>query len=149
MSDRSGTFGAWKVPAERGEAVPLSGLLSNVSPYLTPIESPGGKYLYFLRDDSVWRIPVEGGEPVLIVEELFRRGSLAVFEDGLYYIGKADEDGTHPIRFKDFASGRENTLARTTGEVFWNLAVSPDRRTLLYVQEVDGGADLMLVENFQ
>ena len=149
VSDRSGTLGAWKMPAEGGDALPLSGPLSNVRYDGTPIESPDGKYLYFLRDDSAWRIPVEGGEAVRIVEELFSRGRLAVFEDGLYYIGKADEDGTHPIRFKDFASGGEKTLATTAGEVFWYLAVSPDRRTLLYVQEVDGGGDLMLVENFQ
>ena len=84
VSDRSGTLGAWKMPAEGGDALPLSGPLSNVRYDGTPIESPDGKYLYFLRDDSAWRIPVEGGEAVPIVEELFSRGRLAVFEDGLY-----------------------------------------------------------------
>lgn len=144
-SNREGAFGSWKVPAEGGDAV----LMSGPSSIEVPIESPDGEYLYFLRKDTAWRVPAEGGEEVLVAEHVFHRGSLAVFDDGVYFVGSADEEGTHPIRFKDFVTGRVETLARTDGEAFWVLTVSPDRGTLLYTEMSEAGGDLMLIEDFR
>jgi hypothetical protein len=123
--------------------------MSGPSSIEVPIESPDGEYLYFLRKDTAWRVPAEGGEEVLVAEHVFHRGSLAVFDDGVYFVGSADEEGTHPIRFKDFVTGRVETLARTDGEAFWVLTVSPDRGTLLYTEMSEAGGDLMLIEDFR
>lgn len=125
----------------------MSGPLSDVPCDGAPIESPDGGYFWFLRGASAWRVPVGGGQAVQMVEELRPHGGRGVFIDGIYYVGR-DEDGTHPIQFKEFASGQVKTLARTTGPAWWSLTVSPDRRTLLYVQEDQAGSDLMPVENF-
>jgi Tol biopolymer transport system component len=145
VSRRGPTQRVFKIAADgSGEPVPMDERFGSA-----PIESPDGKYFYFLRGTSAWRVPVGGGEAVPIVEELRPQGGLEVFRDGIYYVGTLGEDGTHPIQFKDFASGQVETLARTTGPAWWNLTLSPDRRKLLYVQIDQAGSDLMLVENFR
>jgi hypothetical protein len=51
--------------------------------------------------------------------------------------------------FWDAASGRISTVATPNKTLFWGLAVSPDRKNLLYVQEERFSQDLMLMEPFR
>ncbi|MCP5119119.1 MAG: hypothetical protein GY953_50605, partial [bacterium] len=69
---------------------------------------------------------------------------------GFYYLSSPGEDGTSAIQFFESATGQVKTLGRTTGQAgFWSLAVSPNRRSILWVQLDSAGSDLMLVENFR
>jgi Tol biopolymer transport system component/predicted Ser/Thr protein kinase len=137
----------WKMPASGGEAIAVPGLRQ------VPIESADGKYLYFGRGwpdkYAVWRVPVGGGEKVRVIDALLPTGGWELFEDGIYYVGMAGDDGRSPIQFKSFATGKVETLATTTARVENGFTVSPDRRTILFVQADEGESDLMLVENFR
>ena len=70
-------------------------------------------------------------------------------DDGIYYIGLRSNAGTFPLQFFGFASGASRTLAIIDGEVELGLAVSPDRKTILFSKSTISGADLMMIENFQ
>jgi Tol biopolymer transport system component/predicted Ser/Thr protein kinase len=147
-SDRGGKGqAAWKMPANGGEAIPVQGLNE------APIESADGKYLYRARDwpdkYALWRISVAGGEAVRVIDALHPTGGWALFEDGIYYVGMPGDDGRSPLQFKNLATGKVETLATTTAPPSWGFAVSPDRRTILFVQVDEGESDLMLVENFR
>lgn len=53
------------------------------------------------------------------------------------------------IRFKDLATGSDQTIAPINGAVYWGFTVSPDWHSFLYVQSLDHGTDLRLVENLR
>ncbi len=143
LSDRSDVRQRWRIRADgAGDAEPL------------PIaDSPDGRYGYFWRNEaqrgSVWKEPVEGGRPTKLTDML-PQGIIRVFEDGLYYLSTPTEDGSSDIMFYRFATEEHEVLGRTAGPAdFFSLAISPDRRSILWVQEDVGGSDLMLVENFR
>ena len=138
-SDRSGRFEIWKTPAEGGEAVQIT----RNGAYL-PAESPDGKYMYYLKENSLWRLPSGGGEEELIVE---KANTFAVTSNGVYFFRDGQPGSGNSIEFLDLSTKKETTIAttpRSSGEV----SVSPDERTLLYSQVDQSGSDLMLVENF-
>ena len=72
-----------------------------------------------------------------------------VLIEGMYFLSKSDEKGVSYIRFKDLATGSIRTIAPLEGAPYYGLAVSPDRRTVLYTHFDESGSDLMLVENFR
>ncbi|MCP5118504.1 MAG: hypothetical protein GY953_47435 [bacterium] len=149
LSRRDGTKRTWKIPAAGGEPVPMD------VPGGDTLESPDGKFLYYERDwgtaekYSIWRVPVEGGESVQVVDSLSQTTAFDVVEDGIYYVGRRREDGTSEILFQNVETGELETVAVIEETTGWGLSVSPDRKTLLYVQEDRSGSDLMLVENFR
>jgi hypothetical protein len=71
-------------------------------------------------------------------------------EDGIYFID-SDAKGDWTLRFFDFAKRRMTPIAALGRDISDNgLAVSPDRRQILYTRvDFTGGADIMLVENFR
>jgi Tol biopolymer transport system component len=148
LSDRGGKGQKiWKAPANGGEAIPVQG------PTDAAVESADGKYLYFGRDWpdkwAVWRVPVAGGEAVRVIDALHSTGGWRLFEDGIYYVGMPGDDGRNPIQFKNLTTGKVETLATTAAPASWGFTVSPDRRTILFVQHDEGESDLMLVESFR
>ena len=149
LSWRDGTKRTWKIRKDGGEPIPTD------VPGGDTRESPDGKFLYYKRDwetpekHSIWRVPIEGGEAVQVVESPSRTTAFDIVEDGIYYVGRRREDGTSPILFKNANTGELATIAVIEVATGWGLSVSPDRKTLLYVQEDSAGSDLMLVENFR
>jgi len=101
---------------------------------------------------GIWRVPVEGGEETQVIDsfksELF--GDWAVVNDGIYFINPDARDGV-AIEFFNFATRKVKQVA-ALGKVDiypHGIAVSPDRRQILYTQEDQRGGDIMLVENFR
>jgi Tol biopolymer transport system component len=146
-SDRTGIWQVWKVPAQGGEAVQVTrqgGLL--------PCESPDGKYVYYNKGGGtrgLWRVPVDGGEELRILDS-FKSELGVVVNDGIYFINPDAEDGV-AMEFFDFATRKERRIA-DLGKVSilpFRIAVSPDRRQILYTQNDQTGADIMVVENFR
>ena len=75
---------------------------------------------------------------------------LAVVSDGLYFIKKDTKDGV-AIEFFDFATRKVKQVA-VLGKIAIfgdGIAVSPDRRSIVYTQIDNDGGDIMLVENFR
>ncbi len=145
-SSRTGRFELWKMPAEGGEAVQVTRNGGHIG-----LESPDGKHLYYTKsrfEDSLWRLPVGGGEEEKILEPVIG-ASLAVTARGIYFARPRQPQGGNPIEFRDFSTGKTTTIATTPAPIFWCLSVSPDERYLLYTQGDQIGSDLMLVENFR
>jgi hypothetical protein len=117
-------------------------------------ESPDGRFLYYAKGLTVpglWRIPTNGGEEIEVISSLEAGywGYWAVVENGIYYL----ETTTKPrINFFDTATHRitrvfdlENRPAREAP----GLAISPDKKTILYTQLDALNSDIVLVENFR
>jgi hypothetical protein len=117
-------------------------------------ESPDGRFLYYAKDESapgLWRIPINGGKEVELISSLEAGywGYWAVVENGIYYLDTIEKPG---IAFFDITTHRitrvfdlENRPARDD----LGLAVSPDRKTILYTQLDAISTEVILLENFQ
>ena len=119
---------------------------------LLPVESPDGKYVYYNKgagNRGLWRMPVEGGEEVRVLDS-FKSELGVVVNDGIYFINPNAKDEV-VMEFFDFATHKERRVARLGKiEVLpFFIAVSPDRRQILYTQNDQAGTDIMLVENFR
>ncbi len=148
MSRRSGEDQVWKIPSQGGSAVPVTRHGGTAA-----VESVDGRTLFFAKTirgnlSSLWRMPVEGGDEVLLVPELFRY-NFAVTEGGIYYDTMNAPDRPSVIEYLDFAGGKVTRLFTLTRPVDLGLAVSPDLRYVLFSQTDFAGSDLMLVENFK
>lgn len=119
-----------------------------------PQESPDGKFLYFANGKeypshySVWKIPVEGGEEIKVLDSVDCSGGWSVWEKGICFFTIPDQNGQREIHFHEFASGRTTKIQTVEREVSPFIAASPDGRTILYPQVDEASSDLMLVENF-
>jgi hypothetical protein len=92
---------------------------------------------------------VDGGEELRVLDS-FKSEAGVVVNDGIYFINPGAKDGA-AVEFFDFATRKERRLAGL-GKVSitgFSIAASPDRRQILYTQNDQTGADIMLVENFR
>jgi len=148
-SDRSGDWDVWKMPSAGGSAVQVTHHGG-----FAGFESPDGRFFYYAKGLTVpglWRIPANGGNEVELISSLEAGhwGYWAVVENGIYYLDTTTKPG---ISFFDLATRRatrvfdlENRPARQAP----GLAVSPDKRTILYTQWDASDSDIVLVENFR
>ena len=160
-SNRTGIFQVWKAPAAGGEAVQVTKKGGFVG-----FESPDGKFVFYEKPEgsprdpaAVWRVPAEGGEEVAVLDSPrpVKGGAWAAVEQGIYFIDVERSEALVAegfLKFFHFHTGRVTRiaslgeqLATTTGQV--QVAVSPDGGWILYTQQDQRGADLMLVENFR
>ena len=133
----------WKVEAGGGQAVQITREGGTQAQ-----ESPDGKWLYFLGPGGVIRrMPPAGGEAAE-----FARDSLSfwVSTRGLYFFGNRNR-GVHdsPIMFVGHAGGAPKVIGSVQRRIAPGISVSPDDRYLLYSQDDQAAAELMLVENFR
>ena len=147
-SGRGGRWAVWKMPAEGGQAIPVTR-----GEGVGGRESHDGRFLYYSRArefpfGSIWRMPLGGGEESLVVSGVF--GPPALVEEGIYFIAKPGPDGLHFIRFFDFAT-EETTLVAPVEhpQPQSGLTVSPDGQSILYSERDPSGSDIMLIENFR
>ena len=124
-------------------------------PVSVPQESPDGKFLYFCRGwplaQSVWRVPIEGGEETKVLDPVHPSALWTLRQEGIYYFTPPDAKGASDLCFLEFVTGKIRKLLRTQGKLAdaGSVAVSPDGWTVLYSQADEAGSDLMLVENFR
>jgi len=144
-SRSSGPMQIWKAHFPDGGAVQLT-----KDGGVFPVESADG-FVYFsktLGSDEIWKIPAEGGEETLVVKapglDCFCNSALA--PTGVYVIlQKAETPRT--LSFYDFASKRMTKVLDLEKYAF-NPAVSPDGKSLIYVQVDQHDSTLMLVNHF-
>ena len=145
ISKRTGRDEVWKVSAEGGKAVPVTRTGGRAA-----LESPDGKSIYYTKGDyrqSLWKMPVSGGEESQVLSSLHPRDFFVVNE-GIYFITGPGADRKCSIQFLSFAAGKVTTVALMSSWSYEGLSVSPDGRSLLFSQFDDVSSDLMLVENF-
>ena len=151
-SNRTGVYQVWRVHPEGGEAVQVTRQGGGLA-----FESFDGKYVYYVKGwegpaKGIWRVPVDGGEELQVLDSFHseNNGDWAVADDGLYFINPEAKDGV-AMEFFDFATRKVRQVGKlgkvTIGTTC--IAVSNDRRQILYVQIDHGGQDIMLVENFR
>ena len=108
-----------------------------------------GKFLYYVKRSRIWKVPLGGGQETQAIEEkLSHDCNLALVEDGLYFVAASGYYSPGILYLFDFATGGL-TPVTTIRNWFLGLAVSPDRRSILYSQLEQSSASLMLVENFR
>jgi eukaryotic-like serine/threonine-protein kinase len=146
-SNRSGRFEVWKAPSQGGAAVQVTRNVGQAT-----MESPDGKDLYFTKNDGidgVWKMPVEGGDESQVLKQSIHRYNFAVTEQGLYFTRQRSSDGSSEVQYLNFSTGAVSDIAKIEGTVDLGLAVSPDRKSLLFAQADYRGSNLMLVEGFR
>jgi eukaryotic-like serine/threonine-protein kinase len=153
-SNRNGAWEIWKVSPEGGSPVQVTKQASSGSAggdaEMDSFESADGKFLFYRRDDGLWRMPVPGGESIRILENV-ARGEWRVFGDGICFL----DDRMQPAQLKllDLGSGKTTNFgavelgARLPGAVGFD--VSPNGQRVLYVRVDASNSDIMLVENFR
>jgi eukaryotic-like serine/threonine-protein kinase len=146
-SARTGVQQLFKIPANGGEAMQVTR-----DGGFAPLESADGKFLYYTKGlfgTSLWKIPVEGGQAIKILDGLSTFHNIAVVETGVYFVPMAAHSSLH---FFSFATNKISSVATLDKPLTINeggLAVSPDNRWILYTQFDQVGSELMLVENFR
>jgi dipeptidyl aminopeptidase/acylaminoacyl peptidase len=147
-SNRAGGWQVFKMLAEGGEPVQITQHGGR-----GPLESPDRKFIFYERVQpgqprSLWKCPVNGGEETQVFPSVGFI-NFAVTETGVYLIPQSDSDTTATIQFLGFSASGATPVFVVNHPVTTGLAVSPDRKFLLYSQIDQRGSDLMLVENFR
>lgn len=148
-SDRGGTWNVWKIP--RGGGAPVQVTRDGG---FAPMESPDGKYLYYAKGidkPGLWRVPVAGGEPEAVVDDLQPHlwGYWAVTNSGVYFARFKDAPEIH---YLDFATKRRSLVAsfdKPFSAGAPGLGVSGDGKTLLVTLSEPIDSDLYLAEPFK
>ena len=117
-----------------------------------PAESPDGKtvfYHLFQDPGEIWRIPVQGGEPVRMAGPTHRFPvGYTVTAEGLYYGAPPHAGEQRFIRFFSFATGQNKPIVAAKWPFHSGMSVSPDSRYIIFDQYDVSGSDLMTIENF-
>jgi Tol biopolymer transport system component/DNA-binding winged helix-turn-helix (wHTH) protein len=140
-------FQLWKMPIQGGPPTKLTqqGGISGV-------ESSDGRFLYYSKYElgGVWRMPLEGGEEMQVLEEV-RGGSWpnwALTSEGIYFL-RFDQSPRVTIQFFDFATRKTIPIWTLDKEPGWGLAMSRDGKSVLYTQDEFAESNIMLVKNFR
>ena len=153
-SDRGGNRDnrqIWKMPAEGGPAVQVTRKGG-----FEAFEAPDGKTLYYSKGytDGLWTVPSTGGDerPVPELSEAGYWRAWTMTSDGIYFVAHTGSAPPRPLKFFSFATRRTTQIGMVEKEPLrWvpGLAISPDRRWLLFAQIERNTSNIMLVENFR
>jgi Tol biopolymer transport system component/DNA-binding winged helix-turn-helix (wHTH) protein len=158
-SNRTGSWQVWKVLSTGEEAGSARQVTQGGG--FAAIESTDGRHVYFTRElswfelqNSLWRIPVEGGDEEVVVERYRSSvGSWDLTAEGLYFVDQEpSSSGTSwVVRFQGFDQRHATEVARLRYPPFLGgpaVSVSSDGRWMLSTQS-QGESDLMLAESFR
>ena len=152
---RSGHSQIWKLPADPNARDKKAVQVTRNGGY-NAIESPDGKYLYYLKSGEtsntgrLMKAPVEGGEETEVLPSVYLN-DFAVADEGIYFI-PASSGNRYSIQFLSFSSRKITHMADIV-QPAWGFPVLPvasgGTRSLLYTQVRRGDWNLFLVENFR
>jgi Tol biopolymer transport system component/DNA-binding winged helix-turn-helix (wHTH) protein len=155
--DASGRFDLWKVPVKGGFPVQVT---KNGGIYAT--ESADERFLYFskLEVPGVWKIPLAGGDETRMLDQPAGWDSYGwtLARNGIYFLDQGPETtaegvpqpGPKPnVVFFDFATGKRALISRLEKPAMTGLAVSPDGKSILFVQNEFSESSIMLLKNFR
>jgi Tol biopolymer transport system component/DNA-binding winged helix-turn-helix (wHTH) protein len=146
-SDRTGRDEVWRMPAVGGAPAQITRQGGTAA-----IESGDGFLYYAKRPESpssIWRVPVDGGAEVAVVDGLSYSINFAVTARGLYFVAINGTPDHPSVDFLDFRSGQRSTLVRLDKPFWFGLTLSPNERSLVFSVVDNAGSNLMLVEGFR
>ncbi|MGH9843675.1 MAG: winged helix-turn-helix domain-containing protein [Blastocatellia bacterium] len=150
-SNRTGAWQVWKTPADPTGSGSLVQITQNGG--REAFESFDGKFVFYYIDSArsgLWRVPVEGGEEVRVIERA-AQGNWALSEQGIYFLDPTASHGMK-VQFFNFANGQTRTVTEINRELIVKgpgFSISPDGRWFLCSSLDQNGSDIMLVENFR
>ena len=116
------------------------------------IESGHG-FLYYAKEErspsSIWRVPVDGGAEVPVVDGLSYSINFAVGERGLYFVAVGDTGDKPSVDFFDFATTKRSTLVRLDKPFWFGMTLPPGERSLVFSVVDSAGSNVMLVDRVQ
>jgi Tol biopolymer transport system component len=117
------------------------------------VESADGKYVIFRMRRSLWRVPVEGGEPeeFIVPDHDMFWSNVQPAKKGVYYLVWERSARGMAVAYYDYAT-KKSTLVTHSGGFDRNagsFSVSPDGKYILYPKVDRSQTNLMLVENFK
>ncbi len=139
-------FQVWKVPIRGGSAVQMT-----KKGGFAPLEADDG-FLYYTKGfyiPGIWKVPSHGGTEVAVLDTSYAPewSDWAVVSGGMYFVNS--RSSPKPIlEFFDFATGRRTSISVLDGES-QGLAISPDRKSILYSQLDEDNAGIVVVKNFR
>ena len=156
-SDHGGEpFQLWKIQVEKGTPVQVTN-----NGGIFGAESADGSFLYYSKYQTpgIWRMPLNGGDEVHILDQPGGESwwNWCVGSSGIYFFGSNGRN-KWGVNFFDFAT-RQKVLLATADRPSVGLAVAPDGKSLLYVQNDQMGGQfgryewansrIMLAKNFR
>jgi Tol biopolymer transport system component len=141
-------FQIWKIPVQGG---PPSQLTKHGG--ISPAESLDGRYLYYSKYEQtgVWRMPLQGGGEESEILSDIDSGSWpnwALSPEGIYFL-KFGKFPQAELAFFDSATGKTHVVWPLEKRLGWGLSLSPNGKSLLYIQSQFDESNLMLVRNFR
>ena len=111
------------------------------------MESPDGTWLYFSGDNqyttSLWRVPVAGGKPELVVDRLDYWFSVG--RRGVYFQGEK----SNQLRYWNALNRTVNLVWEFPTSISLGLSVSPDERELAVSVSNRAGSDILMIAPYR
>ena len=144
-SDRNDGSQVWRVPAEGG---PASQVTKNGG--AVAFDAADGKLLFYSKfsEPGLWMLPLNGGSESQVLPSLYTLDAFVITKAGIYFACRRASNEAS-IDFMSFSPRRIQEITRIKSPLGSSLAVSPDGRSLLYVQADQIGSDLILVDNLK
>ncbi len=99
---------------------------------------------------GIWKMPLQGGEETPVLDQSGGEGwsNWALTPNGIYFITVGTE--AHPtVAYFEFATHRIVRISAMDKPPGVGLAVAPDGRSILYVQNEFSESNIMLVKNLR
>jgi Tol biopolymer transport system component/DNA-binding winged helix-turn-helix (wHTH) protein len=157
-SDRGGgPFQIWKIQLDGGVPVQVT---RNGGVFET--ESADGRFLYYskLGVPGIWKMPMRGGEETRVLDEPNREFTIVsggafiawwdwvLAQNGIYFLHfESYSNGT--LEYFDFDTREITPIWTLTKPPGYGLSLSPDGKSILYVQNEIQQSNIMLVKNFR
>jgi len=139
-------FQIWKMPLRGGAPIQITKYAG-----ISPQESTDGRYLYYCKYEQggLWRMPLEGGDETEVLKDVGGGGwpDWVLSPEGIYFL-KFSKPTDVSIEFMEFATGKTHRLWTLQKEPGWGLSLSPDGKSIVYIQDEFEQSNLMLVKNF-
>lgn len=144
LSDRSGTDHFWRVDLDGSNLMQLTN--GNwYSHYDAPGFSPDGKWVFYGRsgrENGIWKVPIEGGNPVRVVSAHDEVSFPEVSPDGKMLAYSYEDPEASPSSGVAIVSLENGSVQKRfdmpTGPVQW----TPDSRSVLYLKADAGVGNL-------
>jgi Tol biopolymer transport system component/DNA-binding winged helix-turn-helix (wHTH) protein len=143
-----GRWLVYHVPAEGGKEEPVF-----AGEGAFPVVAPGRELILYSKTKSLGifsralnQESASNVEEQLVGDYLPPFGGIYPVEDGIYYTGFTSAGAARAFRFYSFATKKSVDVGPAPAKIRLGLSVSPDRRRLAYCAEVEGNADLIMLE---
>ena len=145
-SGRSGGRQVWRMPSGGGVAEQITRFGG-----CHPHPSPDGKTLYYMKQagvpvSSLWKVPSDGGEELLVVNNVVDR-CFALFRERLYYAARQSGEPSPTLYYLDLTSHKTVTIRHLSEPLSAGFVVSPEGDAILFHQIDRRGSNLMLVND--